>query len=97
MNRMTVGRLTEILLVEDNLDDARVTIEALQSENVLCRVSLVRDGEEAMSFLHREGVFAERRAPTWSFWIWSCRRRTAARCCPRSAATNACRQFPCWC
>lgn len=63
MNRMTVGRLTEILLVEDNLDDARVTIESLQSENVRCRVSLVRDGEEAMCFLHREGVFAQAPRP----------------------------------
>ena len=71
MNRITVGRPTEILLVEDNLDDARVTIEALQSENVRCRVSLVRDGEEAMNFLHREGVFARRRGPTWSSWTWS--------------------------
>ena len=96
MNRITVGRPTEILLVEDNLDDARVTIEALQSENVRCRVSLVRDGEEAMNFLHREGVF-KRRGPTWSSWTWSCRKRTAARYCRISAATNGCRRCPCWC
>ena len=32
MNRMTIGRPTEILLVEDNLEDARVTIESLQIE-----------------------------------------------------------------
>jgi chemotaxis family two-component system response regulator Rcp1 len=63
MNRMTIGRPTEILLVEDNLDDARVTIESLQSENVRCRVTLVRDGEEAMTFLRREGVFAQAPRP----------------------------------
>ena len=63
MNRMTVGRPTEILLVEDNLDDARMTIEALHSENVQCRVTLVRDGEEAMTFLRREGVFAQAPRP----------------------------------
>jgi CheY-like chemotaxis protein len=51
----------EILLVEDNLEDARVTIESLRTENVRCRISLVRDGQEAMEFLCREGVFA--RAP----------------------------------
>jgi CheY-like chemotaxis protein len=63
MNRMTVGRPTEILLVEDNLEDARVTIEALQNEHIRCRVTLVRDGEEALSFLHREGVFSQAPRP----------------------------------
>ena len=61
MSRDTVGRPMEILLVEDNLEDARLTIQALKEGKVLCRVSLVRDGQEAMSFLHREGIFA--RAP----------------------------------
>ena len=61
MSRMTVGRAMEILLVEDNLDDARMTIQALKHEGVRCRVTLVRDGEEAMIFLRREGIFA--RAP----------------------------------
>ncbi len=63
MNRMSVGRPTEILLVEDNLEDARVTIESLQNEKIRCRVTLVRDGEEAMTFLHREGVFSQAPRP----------------------------------
>ena len=61
VNRATVGKPMEILLVEDNLEDARVTIEALRDENVRCRVSLVCDGVEAMNFLRRVGVLA--RAP----------------------------------
>jgi len=61
MSGMTVGRAMEILLVEDNLDDARMTIQALKHEGVRCRVTLVRDGEEAMVFLRREGIFV--RAP----------------------------------
>jgi CheY-like chemotaxis protein len=63
MNHMTIGRPTEILLVEDNLEDARVTIQALQSENIRCRVTLVRDGEEAMNFLRREGIFSQAPRP----------------------------------
>ena len=63
MSRSPIGRPTEILLVEDNLDDARVTIQALKHENIRCRVSLVRDGEEALSFLRREGVFAQTPEP----------------------------------
>lgn len=61
MSRETVGRPMEILLVEDNLEDARVTIQALKQGHVQCRVSIVRDGEEAMRFLNRQGILA--RAP----------------------------------
>ncbi|MBN2476118.1 MAG: response regulator [Pirellulales bacterium] len=61
MQRETVGRPMEILLVEDDLEDAGLTIEALRDGGVRCRVSLVRDGEEAVEFLHRRGRFS--RAP----------------------------------
>jgi len=61
MSRTTVGRAMEILLIEDNPQDARTTIQALRHEGIRCRVTLVCDGEEAMAFLRREGVFA--RAP----------------------------------
>jgi CheY-like chemotaxis protein len=63
MSQSTVGRPMEILLVEDNLDDARVTLESLRPENVKCRVTLVCDGEEALSFLQREGIFAQAPRP----------------------------------
>jgi CheY-like chemotaxis protein len=52
----------EILLVEDNLEDANDTMKALKRGNVQCRVTLVCDGEEAISFLCRKGEFAQ--APT---------------------------------
>jgi CheY-like chemotaxis protein len=63
MSRDTVGRPMEILLVEDDLDDARLTIHALKEGDVPCRVSLVRDGEEALHFLHHEGVFGKTPRP----------------------------------
>jgi len=59
--RDAVGRPMEILLIEDDLEDAGMTIEALRSGDVPCRISLVRDGEEAMEFLFRKGMY--RRAP----------------------------------
>lgn len=58
MGRDTVGRPMEILLVEDNLEDAGMTIRALKQGDFLCRVSLVNNGEEAMTFLGRTGIFA---------------------------------------
>ena len=56
-----IGRPMEILLVEDDLEDAGMTIEVLREGPVPCRITLVRDGEEALSFLRREAHFA--RAP----------------------------------
>ena len=61
MTRETVGRPMEILLVEDDLEDAGLTIEALHKGEVPCRISLVRDGEEAVEFLLRDGKY--RHAP----------------------------------
>ena len=61
MSRNAVDRM-EILLVEDNLEDANGTMQALKWGRVQCRVSLVCDGEEAISFLCRKGEFAQ--APT---------------------------------
>ena len=56
-----VGRPMEILLVEDSLMDARVTINALREGLTQHRLTLIRDGEEALEFLRQEGRFA--RAP----------------------------------
>ena len=51
----------EILLVEDGLTDAKVTIFALRRTQVFHRLTLVRCVKEAIQFLKCEGVFA--RAP----------------------------------
>ena len=50
----------EILLVEDNRDDAELTIHALQSHNISNRIQLVRDGEEALDYLFCTGAYAAR-------------------------------------
>ena len=61
MRHDAVDRM-EILLVEDNLEVANGTIQAIRWGKVQCRVSLVCDGEEAISFLRRKREFAQ--APT---------------------------------
>ena len=63
MSRNFVGRPMEILIVEDDFEDARTTIQALKQGNIRCRASLVPDGEEAINFLHREGVWAKAPRP----------------------------------
>jgi CheY-like chemotaxis protein len=49
----------EILLVEDNPGDARLTREALASSKVRNRLHHAKDGEEALAFLLREGRFSD--------------------------------------
>jgi two-component system, chemotaxis family, response regulator Rcp1 len=47
----------EILLVEDNPGDVRLTKEALKEGKVYSNLHAVKDGVEAMEFLRREGRF----------------------------------------
>ena len=51
----TAGRPIEILLVEDNPGDVRLTVEGLKESKVRNNLHVARDGVEAMEFLHREG------------------------------------------
>ena len=61
MSRHTIGRPMEILLIEDGLLDARLTIAALKKSGLHHRLTLLCDGEEALEFLLHAGKFA--RAP----------------------------------
>ncbi len=56
-----VGRPMEVLLIEDSLVDARLTMGALHRGDIPHRMTLVRDGAEALDFLFQRGIFA--RAP----------------------------------
>jgi chemotaxis family two-component system response regulator Rcp1 len=49
------AKSTEILLVEDNPGDVRLTLEALKEDGDPSRLSVARDGAEAMEFLRRLG------------------------------------------
>jgi two-component system response regulator len=50
----------EILLVEDNPKDAKLTMLSLREENLCNTIELVRDGAEALDFLFCRGQFSER-------------------------------------
>lgn len=52
------GRPIEILLVEDDPEQAEWTQQALREGRVRNRVHWVSDGEEAMTFLHRQGPYS---------------------------------------
>ncbi len=52
-----------ILLVEDNEGDIFLTTEALQESKIINRLSIVRDGWEAMQFLEKRGSYAQEKRP----------------------------------
>jgi chemotaxis family two-component system response regulator Rcp1 len=52
-------RVVEILLVEDNPGDSRLTLEAIRDCAVDTNLKVVRDGVEAMAFLRKEGVYGD--------------------------------------
>lgn len=56
-------RPMEILLVEDDPADIKLTKRALEKDRILNRIHVVRDGIEAMQFLHQEGEFADAPRP----------------------------------
>jgi len=57
------SRTIEILLVEDNPGDARLTLEAFKEGKVLNHLSVVTDGVEALAYLRREGIHSAARPP----------------------------------
>ena len=53
----------EILLVEDNPGDVRLTREALKDAKVANNLNVVNDGEQALDYLNRRGRFADATRP----------------------------------
>ena len=63
MNISLTARPINILLVEDNPGDARLTIEALRDAKVRNELNVARDGVEAMAMLRREDGYADAPRP----------------------------------
>lgn len=52
-----------ILLVEDNEGDVVLTLEALKQAKLKNKISVVRDGEQALQFLFQQGKYVDEEAP----------------------------------
>ena len=63
MYSRTGGKPIEILLIEDNPGDVRLTKEVLMEGKVRNNLQVVGDGVEAMAFLRRENNYAEAPRP----------------------------------
>lgn len=53
----------QVLLVEDNPGDVRLTKEALKEGKLLNQLTVVGDGVEALSFLRKQGIYADAPQP----------------------------------
>jgi CheY-like chemotaxis protein/DNA-binding XRE family transcriptional regulator len=53
--------LVEILIVEDSVEDAELTIKALKDMRMTNRIRVVRDGAAALDFLFCKGEYANRK------------------------------------
>src|ERR1700751_3957520 len=51
----------EVLLVEDNPEDAELTIRALKKNNMANKIHHVQDGDEALNFLFAQGDYSCRK------------------------------------
>lgn len=56
---MTLNRPVEILLIEDNEADVRLTREGIKEAKINNNLYVVRDGEEAMDFLNKEHPYED--------------------------------------
>ena len=59
MNKQIMGKPIEILLVEDNPGDVRLTREALREAKVRNDLHVVKDGVEAIAFLRKQGAYKD--------------------------------------
>lgn len=57
------SRTIEILLVEDNPGDARLTLEAFKEGKVFNNLTVMGDGVEALAYLRRQGRYANSAQP----------------------------------
>jgi CheY-like chemotaxis protein len=57
--KVEIGPAIEILLVEDNPGDVRLTTEVLKEGRIRNTLNVATDGVEALDFLHRRGVYAD--------------------------------------
>lgn len=63
LSNLSLEKLTEILLVEDNPGDVRLTQEILKEGKLLNHLSVVNDGVQAIEFLQKQGDFANSPRP----------------------------------
>jgi chemotaxis family two-component system response regulator Rcp1 len=63
LNARSASRPVEVLLVEDNPGDVRLTQEAFKDGRMLVNLNVASDGAEALEYLYRKGKFTNAERP----------------------------------
>lgn len=58
-----IGKPIEILMIEDNAGDVRLTMEALKETKLHNNLHIAKEGNEAMAYLRQEGEYADAPRP----------------------------------
>lgn len=62
-NVRSFSKAVDLLMIEDNRDDADLLMESFRMAEVRFNVSVVKDGEEALAYLRKEGKYAQANSP----------------------------------
>lgn len=68
---MTVPQPIDVLMVDDSPEDIRLVEEALRGSALSVHLHSVTDGQEALSFLRREGTYAQAPRPRLVLLDWN--------------------------
>lgn len=88
------GEAIDILLVEDNPGDVRLTREALRDARIHNRLFVARDGVEALDFLYRRGEHAEVPRPDLILLDWNLPRKNGHEVLQEIKADPVLRRIP---
>jgi len=66
-----VGKVLEILIVEDNPGDIRIIQESFKEMGLPNILRVVKNGVEALQYLRRQGRYAEAQAPDLIILDWN--------------------------
>ena len=92
--RLPEQRTIEILVVDDNDDDALLFQESLADNGQICVSQILDDGERALEFLRKQGPFGHARSPDLLVLDIHMPRKTGLRLLDEIQADRSLRRFP---
>lgn len=63
MKLSDLGRPIEVLLIEDNIGDVRLTEEAVKDSKLIINLNVVMNGVEGLDYLQKKGEYADKCRP----------------------------------
>jgi len=94
MANNTAGKSINILLVEDNPGDVRLTVEALKDCKVNNKVYVAKDGEAALAFLNKKGQYVNMSCPDLILLDWNLPRKNGSEVLAEIKSDNNLKTIP---